>query len=96
MALTVIPGLEGGRRRGISSINRPMSVGPAPSKTFLPWGEEDTTELITYDVAEDPARSAMHGEASTAVKLEGRTLTWSVELDLLAISGTSTTRSSGS
>ena len=53
------------------------------SKTFLPWGEEDTTELITYDVADtDPAKSAMHGEASTAVKLKDRTLTWSVVLDL--------------
>ena len=53
------------------------------SKTFLPWGEEDTTELIIYDVANtDPAKSAMHGEASTAVKLSGRTLTWSVILDL--------------
>ncbi len=53
------------------------------SKTFLPWGEEDTSELITYDVADtDPTRSAMHGEASTAVKLPGRTLTWSVILDL--------------
>ena len=53
------------------------------SKTFLPWGEEDTTELITYDVADtDPAKSTMHGEASTAVKLSGRTLTWSVSLDL--------------
>jgi hypothetical protein len=53
------------------------------SKTFLPWGEEDTTELITYDVADaDPAKSAMHGEAATAVKLSGHTLTWSVELDL--------------
>jgi uncharacterized protein len=53
------------------------------SKTFLPWGEEDTTELITYDVADgDPARSAMHGEASTAVKSKGRVLTWSVVLDL--------------
>jgi len=53
------------------------------SKTFLPWGEEDTTELITYDVADtDPSRSAMHGEAATAVKLHDRTLTWSVILDL--------------
>lgn len=53
------------------------------SKTFLPWGEEDTTEAITYDIADaDPARSAMHGEAATAVKLGGRTLTWSVILDL--------------
>jgi uncharacterized protein len=53
------------------------------SKTFLPWGEEDTTELITYDVADgDPAKSAMHGEAATAVKLKGRVLTWSVLLDL--------------
>jgi uncharacterized protein len=53
------------------------------SKTFLPWGEEDTSELITYDVADgDPAKSAMHGQASTAVKLKGRVLTWSVSLDL--------------
>ena len=53
------------------------------SKTFLPWGEEDTTELITYDVADaNPARSSMHGEAATAVKLSDRTLKWSVELDL--------------
>ena len=53
------------------------------SKTFLPWGEEDTTEMITYDVADaDPAQSAMHGEAATAVRLGKRTLTWSVVLDL--------------
>ena len=53
------------------------------SKTFLPWGEEDTSELITYDVADsDPGKSAMHGEAATAVKLKGRVLTWSVLLDL--------------
>ena len=39
--------------------------------------------MITYDVADgDPAQSAMHGEAATAVKLQGRMLTWSVVLDL--------------
>ena len=39
--------------------------------------------MITYDVADaDPAHSAMHGEAATAVKLGARTVTWSVTLDL--------------
>jgi len=53
------------------------------SKTTLPWGEEDSVEKIAYDVIDsDPAKSSMHGEASTTVKLKSGTITWSVVLDL--------------
>ena len=50
---------------------------------YFPWGEEATKEAIVYRQADCcSARSSVHGDASTAVKLRDRTLTWRVHLDV--------------
>ena len=48
-----------------------------------PWGKTKDYEQMSYVVTDnDPAVSSVHADASTAVMLPGRTLLWSVVLDL--------------
>lgn len=48
-----------------------------------PWGRTKDTEKMTYVVQDsDPAVSSVHADASTTVMLRGRTLVWSVVLNL--------------
>jgi predicted acyl esterase len=48
-----------------------------------PWGDTKDYEKMTYVVQDsDPALSTVHADASTTVALAGRTLVWSVVLDL--------------
>lgn len=47
------------------------------------WGKMRDHEQMSYEVADaTPAVSEVHGEASTTVELQNRTLVWSVVLDL--------------
>ncbi|MGH9726815.1 MAG: hypothetical protein ACRD41_17300, partial [Candidatus Acidiferrales bacterium] len=47
------------------------------------WGKMKDHEQMSYEVADaTPAVSTVHGEASTTVELSGRTLVWSVILNL--------------
>ncbi|MGA8222584.1 MAG: CocE/NonD family hydrolase [Candidatus Acidiferrales bacterium] len=49
----------------------------------FPWGKMKDHEQMTYEVADaKPEVNTVHGEASTTVELPGRTLVWSVVLDL--------------
>jgi putative CocE/NonD family hydrolase len=49
----------------------------------FPWGHMKDHEQMTYEVSDNrPEANAIHGEASTTVDLTGRTLVWSVILDL--------------
>ena len=48
-----------------------------------PWGQLKDHEQMSYVVADaKPAISEVHGEASTTIELPGRTLVWSVVLNL--------------
>jgi len=48
-----------------------------------PWGRTKDTEKMTFVVQDsDPAVSSVHADASTTVLLRGRTLIWSVVLNL--------------
>jgi putative CocE/NonD family hydrolase len=49
----------------------------------FPWGKMNDHEQMSYEVADaKPEINTVHGEASTTVELPGRTLVWSVVLDL--------------
>jgi uncharacterized protein len=49
----------------------------------FPWGKMKDHEQMSYEVADaNPEKNTVHGEASTTVELPGRTLVWSVVLDL--------------
>ena len=49
----------------------------------FPWGREKDHEQMSYEVKDsEPEANVVHGEASTTVELAGRTLVWSVLLDL--------------
>ena len=85
----VLPGFEpidAGTPSGygeISSVERNPQTGAAKvvatnnSATRYPWGEQYDTESITHEANDNhPEATSVHGEYSTTVKLQDRTLRW--------------------
>lgn len=53
------------------------------SEAWFPWGRQNLMERLVFQADDqDPASSSARGEGRAVVRLEGRTLTWSVDLDL--------------
>ncbi len=65
----------------LTGITRISWIGDDASQ--YPWGRMKDHEQMTYVLGDDqPEKSSIHAEGSTTIELPGRTLVWSVVIDL--------------
>ncbi len=65
----------------LTGITRISWIGDDASQ--YPWGRMKDHEQMTYVLGDDhPEKSSVHAEGSTTIELTGRTLVWSVVIDL--------------
>ena len=65
----------------LTGITRISWIGDAASQ--YPWGRMKDHEQMAYVLGDDhPEKSSIHAEGSTTIQLPGRTLVWSVVIDL--------------